>query len=138
MGASLRVLPISASRRDGSTNVAVLRTVSALASEDVTTVLYAGLAAPPHFNPDGTYRKPIAWINASGPAAPTGGADAHDSLPKVLGYAHADIVEAGCTRIPVTRDAVGRDGTVIDPAGREQIAQPLITLVRHVTDRHRP
>ena len=24
----------------------------------------------------GTYRKPIAWINASGPAAPTGGADA--------------------------------------------------------------
>jgi chromate reductase, NAD(P)H dehydrogenase (quinone) len=27
----------------------------------------------------GTYRKPIAWINAAGPGAPTGAADAHDS-----------------------------------------------------------
>lgn len=81
----------------------------------------------------GTYRKPIAWINVSGPATPTGGADAHDSLRKVLGYVHADIVEAACTRIPLTRDAVV-DGTVIDPAAREQIAQALATLVRHVTD----
>jgi NAD(P)H-dependent FMN reductase len=85
----------------------------------------------------GTYRKPIAWINASGPAAPTGGADAHDSLRKVLGYVHADIVEAACTRIPLTREAVGTDGTVIDPAGREQIAQALTALVRHVTDHDR-
>ena len=184
MGESLRVLLISGSLRDGSTNVAVLRTVSALASENVTTVLYAGMAALPHFNPDddregqpvhaavaqlrseiaaaealllctpeyagalpgalknllewtvgdaGTYRKPIAWINASGPSAPTGGVDAHDSLRKVLGYVHADIVEAACTRIPLTRDAVA-DGTVIDPAAREQIAQALATLVRHVTN----
>jgi chromate reductase len=49
----------------------------------------------------GTYGKPIAWINVSGPAAPTGGADAHDSLRKVLGYVHADIVEAACTRVPL-------------------------------------
>ncbi len=33
----------------------------------------------------GTYRQPIAWINASGAAAPTAAADAHDSLRKVLG-----------------------------------------------------
>lgn len=33
-----------------------------------------------------TYGKPVAWVNASSPAAPTGGADAHDSLRKVLGY----------------------------------------------------
>lgn len=52
MGESLRVLLISGSLRDGSRNVAVLRTVSALAREDVTTVLYAGMAALPHFNPD--------------------------------------------------------------------------------------
>lgn len=32
------------------------------------------------------YRKPIAWINVSGPAAPTGGADAHASLHKVVSY----------------------------------------------------
>ena len=43
----------------------------------------------------GTYQKPVAWINASGGAAPTGAADAHDSLRKVLGYAGADIVEDG-------------------------------------------
>ncbi len=42
----------------------------------------------------GTYRKPVAWINVSGGAAPTGAADAHDSLRKVLGYVHADSVEA--------------------------------------------
>src|SRR5437764_14688772 len=63
----------------------------------------------------GTYRKPIGWINASGPSGPTGGADAHDSLRKVLGYVHADIVEESCIRIPLTRDAVGSDGTIADP-----------------------
>ena len=80
----------------------------------------------------GTYNKPIAWINASGPAAPTGGADAHDSLRKVLGYVHADIVDAACTRIPLTRDAVGPDGTITDPALREQIREALRTLADHV------
>src|SRR5262245_24401122 len=79
----------------------------------------------------GTYNKPIAWINASGPAAPTGGADAHDSLRKVLGYVHADIVDAACARIPMTRDAVGPDGTITDPALRNQIAEALRVLARH-------
>jgi len=64
---------------------------------------------------DATYQKTVAWINASGPAAPTGAADAHDSLRKVLGYVDADIAEAACARIPVTRDAVGEDGTITDP-----------------------
>jgi NAD(P)H-dependent FMN reductase len=80
----------------------------------------------------GTYRKPIAWINASGPAAPTGGADAHDSLRKVLGYVHADIVEEACARIPLTRDAVGADGTVTDPVARGRIAEAVASLARHV------
>lgn len=80
----------------------------------------------------GTYRKPIAWINASGPAAPSGGSDAHDSLRKVLGYVHADIVEEACTRIPLTRDAVGSDGTITDPAARELIAGALAALARHL------
>ena len=53
----------------------------------------------------GTYQKPVAWINASGPGAPSGAADAHDSLRKVLGYAGAQIVEAACARVPVTRQA---------------------------------
>jgi chromate reductase len=83
----------------------------------------------------GTYRKPIAWINASGPGAPTGGADAHDSLRKVLGYVHADIVEEACARIPLTRDAVGSDGTITDPAAREMIAEAVDALARHSADR---
>jgi chromate reductase, NAD(P)H dehydrogenase (quinone) len=35
---------------------------------------------------------PVGWINASIPAAPTGGADAHESLDKVLRCTGADIV----------------------------------------------
>jgi NAD(P)H-dependent FMN reductase len=171
--------------RDGSTNTAVLRTAAAVAPDGVETVMYRGMAALPHFNPDddregapvhpavaelrdavaecdavlictpeyagalpgalknllewtvgdgGTYRKPIAWINASGPAAPTGGADAHDSLRKVLGYVHADIVEDACARIPLTRDAIGSDGTVSDPAAREAIATVLSTLARAASE----
>ncbi len=83
----------------------------------------------------GTYRKPIAWINASGPAAPTGGADAHDSLRKVLGYVHADIVEEACARIPLSRNAVGSDGTITDPAARETIAEAIAALARYAADR---
>lgn len=82
----------------------------------------------------GTYGKPVAWINASGPAAPTGAADAHESLRKVLGYVGADIVEDACVRIPVLRDAIGQDGTIADTTIREQIADTLATLVRHAAD----
>lgn len=82
-----------------------------------------------------TYRKPIAWINASGPAAPTGGADAHDSLRKVLGYVHADIVESACTRILVTRSSVGSDGTITDPEARGMIADTVDALASYAADR---
>ncbi|MGH2383408.1 MAG: NADPH-dependent FMN reductase [Candidatus Limnocylindria bacterium] len=85
----------------------------------------------------GTYRKPIAWINASGPAAPTRAADAHDSLRKVLGYVDADVLEAACARIPVTRDAVGPNGTLTDPAMRENIVRTLSTLAQLVAERDR-
>src|SRR3954449_627789 len=74
------------------------------------------------------YRKPIAWLNVSGPAAPSGGADAHDSLRKVVGYISMEIVEEACVRIPVTRDAVGDDGLIADPAIREQLAAALAAL----------
>jgi chromate reductase, NAD(P)H dehydrogenase (quinone) len=77
----------------------------------------------------GTYRKPVAWINAAGPAAPTGAADAHDSLRKVLGYVGANIVEDACARVPVTRNAVGDDGTVIDQGARREIRRALEVLV---------
>ena len=78
----------------------------------------------------GTYDKPVAWINVAGPAAPTGAADAHDSLGKVLGYVHADVVEAACLRLPLTRDALGDDGIIADPAARERIAAMLAALIK--------
>lgn len=78
------------------------------------------------------YGKPVAWINVSSVAAPTGGADAHASLAKVLGYVGADIVEAACARAPMTRTAVGTDGTVTDLEVRRQLAEVLQALISHV------
>jgi chromate reductase len=74
------------------------------------------------------YRKPIAWINASGPAAPSGGADAHDSLRKVVGYLSMEIVEEACVRIPLARNEIAEDGLIGDPAIRQQLAAALAAL----------
>ena len=75
------------------------------------------------------YGKPVAWINASGLAAPTGGANAHDSLRIVLGYTGADIVEPACVRIPIARQMVGGDGLIGDEAVRFALADALAALV---------
>jgi chromate reductase len=76
----------------------------------------------------GTYGKPVAWVNASGPAAPTGAADAHASLRKVLAYVGADVVEQACVGIPVLRSAVGDDGLIADTEIRARLAAVLRTL----------
>ncbi len=172
-----RILLISGSLRDGSTNTAALRTAQAVAPAGVETELYAGLAALPHFNPDDDhdplppavielraaiaasdavlictpeyagampgalknllewtiggseiYRHPVAWVNVAGPAAPTGAADAHESLRKVLTYAHVELVADACRRIPLERGAIGADGRVADAAVRDQLAGVLTTL----------
>lgn len=60
--------------------------------------------------------KPVGWLNVSGPAAPTGGSDAHASLAKVLGYVGALVVDGACLRLPLTRSSIGPDGLVHDPA----------------------
>jgi hypothetical protein len=82
-----RVLLVSGSGRDGSTNTAARRTAAVL----IRTPEYAGALPAAMKNllewtigDAGTYEKPIAWINAAGPAAPSGAADAHASLRKVL------------------------------------------------------
>jgi chromate reductase len=175
-----RVLLVSGSVRNGSTNAAVLRTAAELAPDGVEAVLFDGILTLPHFNPDddaegaqvpepvaamraairasdallictpeyagampavlknllewtigdaSTYGKPVAWINASSPAAPTGGADAHESLAKVLRYAGADIVADACVRIELTRQDVGPSGVVENEAAREAIAAALTRLV---------
>ncbi|QWF80846.1 NADPH-dependent FMN reductase [Amycolatopsis sp. CA-230715] len=73
------------------------------------------------------YQKPVAWINASSVAAPTGGAGAHDSLRSVLTYAGTKIVEDACARVPVVRAAV-EDGLVTDPEIRARIAEAVTAL----------
>ena len=79
----------------------------------------------------GTYRKPVAWLNVAGPAAPSGAADAHASLAKALGDVGADIVDAACARIPVTRAAIGVDGLVDDAGIREHVARAVAALDAH-------
>jgi chromate reductase, NAD(P)H dehydrogenase (quinone) len=73
------------------------------------------------------YEKPVGWINVS--ATPTGAKDAHDSLHKVLSYAHATVVEGACVSIPVTRSMVDDDGFVSDPTVLSQILDTLTLLV---------
>ncbi len=79
----------------------------------------------------GTYRKPVAFINAAGPAAPTGAADAHASLRKVLSYAGADLVEEACARIPVSRELVGSTGLIEDDSTRRAISIAVERLAEH-------
>ncbi|MGA9857465.1 MAG: NAD(P)H-dependent oxidoreductase, partial [Solirubrobacteraceae bacterium] len=80
----------------------------------------------------GTYAKPVAWINAAGPAAPTGAADAHASLAKVLGYAGADIVAAACARVPVSREQIDPAGLVAGEEAGSAIAAAVSELAAHV------
>jgi chromate reductase, NAD(P)H dehydrogenase (quinone) len=71
---------------------------------------------------------PVAWINVSGAAAPSGGTDAHDSLRKVLGYTGSRIVEEAVLRLPLSRDDVGEDGLIAPPAAREAIVGAVTAL----------
>lgn len=75
-----------------------------------------------------TYGMPVAWINASGPAAPTGGRGAHAALRAVLTWTGAAIVEPACRRVPVTREQIGDDGLIADGAVRGAIAEVLQAL----------
>jgi NAD(P)H-dependent FMN reductase len=75
--------------------------------------------------PGSIYEKPVAWINTSVRSA----ADAHDELRRVLGYAHATIIEPACAHIPVASALIGDDDLVHDPTVRDQIARSLATLV---------
>ncbi len=79
-----------------------------------------------------TYAMPVAWINTAGPAAPAGGANAEESLRKVLGYTGSEIVAGACLRIPVPREAIGADDLLADPAILEPLAGALRTLAAAV------
>jgi chromate reductase len=71
---------------------------------------------------------PTAWINVSGAAAPSGGADAHDSLRKVLGFTGAQIVEDAVLRLPLARGDVAEDGLITPDEARSAIVGALTAL----------
>jgi chromate reductase, NAD(P)H dehydrogenase (quinone) len=71
---------------------------------------------------------PVAWINVSGAAAPSGGADAHESLRKVLRYTEARVVEDAVTRLPLARSDVGADGMIAPPEARAAIVAAMTAL----------
>jgi NAD(P)H-dependent FMN reductase len=83
----------------------------------------------------GTYDKPVAWINAAGPASPTGAADAHNSLRKVLDYAGADVIDSACARLPVSRDMVSASGLLEGAEPRALIRRVLEEIAAHVAGR---
>jgi NAD(P)H-dependent FMN reductase len=115
--------------------VAALRTALAADALLLSTPEYAG-ALPGSFKNllDWTVgggqmdAMPTAWINVSGAAAPSGGADAHDSLRKVLGFTGAKIVEDACLRLPLARGDVGEDGLIAPEEARAAIVGVLTAL----------
>jgi chromate reductase, NAD(P)H dehydrogenase (quinone) len=68
--------------------------------------------------------KPVGWINSSD----RGAAGAYAELRTVLSYADTSIVEAACARIPVSRSALGPDGSIADPGIRAGVAGVLRAL----------
>jgi chromate reductase len=119
--------------------VAALRAaIHAAAAIVVSTPEYAG-ALPGSFknlldwtigddDPASIYNKPVAWINAS----PRGAEGAHEELRRVLGYAHAGIVDDACLRVPVTHAMIDSDGLVTDATARDGIARVVAILADSV------
>lgn len=78
---------------------------------------------------DGIQGKPVAWINVSSVAAPTGGAGAHESLATVLRYVDAHVVGTACARVPMTRADVDARGEVVNDVVRERIGEAVAELM---------
>ena len=74
------------------------------------------------------YGKPVAWVNVSSIASPTGAADAHQSLRKVLGYLNARIVEEACVRVPLSHGDVDSSGELKEAGNRARLAGVLVML----------
>ena len=80
-------------------------------------------------HPGSIFEKPVACFNVS--AAPTGAADAHESLRKVLNYASALVVDDACVSIPVTRPMVRDGGLISEPTVHAQILDALTAIIAH-------
>ncbi len=61
-----------------------------------------------------------------------------NSLRKVLGCVHAQLVETACLRLPLTRDDIGADGTMSDAAAPKKIGAMLDSLAATVAQGQYP
>jgi NAD(P)H-dependent FMN reductase len=75
--------------------------------------------------------KPVGWINCSW--AHTGAAGAYAELRTVLTYTDSVIVEPACAEVPVTRNDLGADGLIADPAIRARLAEVMAALAAAVS-----
>jgi len=71
------------------------------------------------------YGKPAGWINVAVGGRGTG---AEEHLAMVLRYVGAVAVGPARVRVPVSRDAIGEDGTIADPAIRAALGAALAAL----------
>ncbi|MBO0691659.1 MAG: NAD(P)H-dependent oxidoreductase [Acidimicrobiaceae bacterium] len=71
------------------------------------------------------YGKPVGWVNTS----PRGSTSAYRELETVLGYAHANIVQAACVSLPIAATMIGPDGLVADASARQTLAGVLAELL---------
>lgn len=71
--------------------------------------------------------KPVAWAKVAADAGR--GEGAHSTLATVLRYVQAEVVSSACRHVPISREMVGPDGLVTEPATREAISQTLIALL---------
>jgi NAD(P)H-dependent FMN reductase len=78
--------------------------------------------------PGSIYDKPAGWINAS----VRGAECAHRELRRVLGYAHASIVDAAVVSIPVSEAMIGADGLISDGPVRVKITGAMEAILSEV------
>jgi hypothetical protein len=66
------------------------------------------------------------WPGSNG--SPRGAPDTQDSLRKVLGYAHATILDDVSAEIPVAPTMIGPDGEIHDERRRGEIRRAMLAL----------
>lgn len=172
-----RILAISGSLREQSSNTALMKAMIGLAPERMRFSIYDGLGGLPHFNPDDdTDEKAVAapvrelrerleaadgvlivtpeyangvpgslknaldwmvsttvWLNkptavVSASPTPMGGDKAHASLLLTLRMINARVVEEALAIVPHISLKLSKDGAIVDPALREELAAALLAL----------
>jgi NAD(P)H-dependent FMN reductase len=120
----MRILAISGSLRAGSSNTRLLEAACALAPEGVEIVLYDGIGALPHFNPD-LEDAPIAAV-ADFRAALTASAGVIFSTPE---YAHGlpGVLKNALDWVVGSSELVGKPAALFNASPRSTYAVASLT-----------